>query len=359
MPETNFFWDPLSDNILQERDETGTVTAEYTTEPGLYGNLINQNRQGIESQYHFDALGSALALTDDNQQVTDTNAYTAFGETTENSGSTVNVLQYVGQKGYRHLGSGNYSIRSRSFSTLNGRFMSVDAIGYDAWLNHYVYVRDCPVAFIDPGGRQPNASLYAFLPRIKIQRATITPCVNAECGVKFLLPPPSIVSSGFVVQEIEVSTSIRDCDGKDVTSMFTDRPYVHYWEAFDIANIRFRANVDDPDDNFLWKGDFEGTTGSRTVTGIAKGAGNVPLPDEFTDAIGVPEAGTLPVTVNRPFGWDQLPGTPHDMSVSWDCCCPSYCALMRTVPKWAIEISVGPGASPSCPKQIPIYKDIK
>jgi len=23
MPETNFFWDPLSDNILQERDETG------------------------------------------------------------------------------------------------------------------------------------------------------------------------------------------------------------------------------------------------------------------------------------------------------------------------------------------------
>jgi hypothetical protein len=35
MPEINFFWDPLSDNILQERDETGAVTAEYTAEPGL------------------------------------------------------------------------------------------------------------------------------------------------------------------------------------------------------------------------------------------------------------------------------------------------------------------------------------
>lgn len=56
MPETNFFWNPLTDNILQERDETGAVTAEYTTEPGLYGNLVGQNRGGVESQYHFDAV---------------------------------------------------------------------------------------------------------------------------------------------------------------------------------------------------------------------------------------------------------------------------------------------------------------
>ena len=100
MPETNFFWDPLSDNILQERDETGTVTAEYTTEPGLYGNLISQNRGGVESQYHFDPQGSTLALTDDNQQVTDTYAYSAFGEVTEHTGSTINPFQYIGKMGY-------------------------------------------------------------------------------------------------------------------------------------------------------------------------------------------------------------------------------------------------------------------
>ena len=72
MPEINFFWDPLSDNILQERDETGAVTAEYTAEPGLYGNIISQNRGGAESQFHYDAQGSTLAVTDDNQNVTDT-----------------------------------------------------------------------------------------------------------------------------------------------------------------------------------------------------------------------------------------------------------------------------------------------
>jgi hypothetical protein len=69
VPETNFLWDPLSDNILEERDETGAVTADYPPEPGQYGNLISRNRGGVERQYHFDALGSTLALTDDNQQV--------------------------------------------------------------------------------------------------------------------------------------------------------------------------------------------------------------------------------------------------------------------------------------------------
>jgi hypothetical protein len=33
MLETNFFWDPLSDNILQERDETDTVTAVKARKP--------------------------------------------------------------------------------------------------------------------------------------------------------------------------------------------------------------------------------------------------------------------------------------------------------------------------------------
>jgi hypothetical protein len=91
--KTYLFWNPLSDNMLQERDETGAVTAEYTAEPGLYGNVISQNRGGVESQYHYDAQGSTLALTDDNQNVTDTRAYSAFGKPSESAGSTVFPFQ--------------------------------------------------------------------------------------------------------------------------------------------------------------------------------------------------------------------------------------------------------------------------
>src|SRR5262245_4040875 len=129
MPETNFFWDPLSDNILQERDETGAVTAEYTAEPGLYGNVISQDRGGVESQFHYDALGSTLAATSGNQQITDARSYSSFGETVESSGNTELQSQYVGRFGYVPLASfEHYSIRRRHYVPGSGRWLSSDPL---------------------------------------------------------------------------------------------------------------------------------------------------------------------------------------------------------------------------------------
>jgi len=137
MPETNFFSDPLSDNILQERDEVGAVTAEYTTEPGLYGNLVSQSRSGVESQYHFDALGSTLALTDDNQQVTDTYAYSGFGEVTEHSGSTDNPFRYVALNGYfRDDVTGDYLDRQGPYRPDQGRWLATEGTVSDLALQN-------------------------------------------------------------------------------------------------------------------------------------------------------------------------------------------------------------------------------
>lgn len=125
MPETNFFWDPIEDNIVQERDETGTITAEYATEPYLYGNLISQNRGGVDSQYHFDPQGSTLALTDDNQNVTDTYAYSAFGEVTEKTGSTGNPFQFIGRRGcYTGSMTATCDLRGRDYLPNVGRWLS-------------------------------------------------------------------------------------------------------------------------------------------------------------------------------------------------------------------------------------------
>jgi RHS repeat-associated protein len=152
MPEINFFWDPLSDNILQERDETGAVTAEYTAEPGLYGNIISQNRGGVESQFHYDAQGSTLAVTDDNQNVTDTFAYTAFGEVTERTGTSEVPFQYIGQKGY-YRDDGSTYVRARRYSTTTIRWLSRDPLGTRRRsANVYSYVLNAPLAAIDPSG---------------------------------------------------------------------------------------------------------------------------------------------------------------------------------------------------------------
>jgi hypothetical protein len=159
MPETNFFWDPHSDNILQERDETGAVAAEYTTEPGLYGNLISQNRHAVESQYHFDALGSTLALTDDTQQVTDTNAYSAFGEVTEHTGSTENPFQYLGQDGYYlNMEPGDLLVRGLTYSARLGRWLCVTQHERNA---HYTYLNANPLIAPQPSSHDEGHNHFS------------------------------------------------------------------------------------------------------------------------------------------------------------------------------------------------------
>lgn len=79
MAKTRYIWDVRHDSYLMEKDGAGTTTAVYTNEPTPYGRLLSQHRSGVSSYYHFDGHGSTRALTNEDQDVTDTAAYTAFG----------------------------------------------------------------------------------------------------------------------------------------------------------------------------------------------------------------------------------------------------------------------------------------
>ena len=78
MPKTTYMWDELSDNVAAEFED-GVLSVAYTHEPGLYGNLLSQNRNGVTSYYHHDGRGDTVALTDDAGNVTDTKEYDAWG----------------------------------------------------------------------------------------------------------------------------------------------------------------------------------------------------------------------------------------------------------------------------------------
>jgi RHS repeat-associated protein len=208
MPEINFFWDPLSDNILQERDETGAVTAEYTAEPGLYGNLISQNRGGVESQFHYDAQGSTLAVTDDNQNVTDTFAYTAFGEVTERIGTTDVPFQYIGQKGYYTDGvTGQIVARRRPYEPTRGRWLAIDPLWQ--FISNptkrsltlcYGYAQNSPLAHGDPSGEMS----------ISYNEDTLSP---NSCGAMYWKVnwTASKCEKGFIAQFMTVTISCNEC----------------------------------------------------------------------------------------------------------------------------------------------------
>jgi RHS repeat-associated protein len=133
--------------------------AEYTAEPGLYGNIISQNRGGVESQYHYDAQGSTLAVTDDNQNVTDTFAYSAFGEVTERTGTTEVPFQYIGQKGYyRDSLTAQYLVRRRAYEPQRARWNARDPAG--------------ELGFSGLGHRLPrSSSLYGYCDNNPVQGA--------------------------------------------------------------------------------------------------------------------------------------------------------------------------------------------
>jgi len=150
---TRYIWDVVSDNVLMEKDEAGATTAVYTQEPGQFGELISQRRNGQTSYYHYDGQGSTRALTDEIGAVTDTYTYSAFGEEVEKTGTTVNPYRYIGSRGYQYNEeTGDYYVRARTYEPTIARWLSVDPLGFVDSTDRYVYVQNQPVDAFDLSG---------------------------------------------------------------------------------------------------------------------------------------------------------------------------------------------------------------
>jgi len=176
MPTTYYEWDPISDNIVAERDENGNVIVEYTTEPGYHGAVINEHRNGQTYYHHNDGQGNLRALTNDQGEVTDTFAYTSNGELTERTGTTPTPFQFGGQHGYYTDPETNeLMVRQRILEPQLGRWLSADPLRLadialiphrlafepllierllEVWpeTQFYTYVDNDPVNSIDPSG---------------------------------------------------------------------------------------------------------------------------------------------------------------------------------------------------------------
>ncbi len=154
MGAINYIWDEENDSLLEEVDDDGNVIASYTNEPSQFGKVISQERNGVTSYYHYDGQGNTVALTDDNENVTDTYIYSAFGELVSSTGTTVNPFRYVGQYGYyTDVETNDIYIRARSYAPTLGRWLTRDPIGFKGGsLSLSEYCGGHPLSNIDPSG---------------------------------------------------------------------------------------------------------------------------------------------------------------------------------------------------------------
>ena len=99
--------------------------------------------------YHFDGLGSVVALSNSSGNVVERYEYDVFGQPT-NASDVNNPYLFTGRR-YDDE-SGLYYYRARYYHASLGRFMQPDPIGYAAGWNIYAYVNNNPVNWIDPHG---------------------------------------------------------------------------------------------------------------------------------------------------------------------------------------------------------------
>src|SRR5437764_8724998 len=103
------------------------ATVRYTV---MEGQVLSENRGGVERSYVPDPLGSTVALLDNTQTQTDTFTYWPYGEVRTRTGTTATPFQFVGTLGYYRDSISRDYVRSRVLRKDLARWQTSDPIGF-------------------------------------------------------------------------------------------------------------------------------------------------------------------------------------------------------------------------------------
>jgi len=136
----------LSQVLVREKNGAKTF---YVYGLGL---AYEVNESGDATYYHYDLIGSTVALTDDSGEVTDRMEYSPYGTVTHRTGTVDTPFLYVGKYGVQTDANGLLYMRARYYSPSLRRFLNSDPIRFGGGYNFFAYVKGNPLSSIDPLG---------------------------------------------------------------------------------------------------------------------------------------------------------------------------------------------------------------
>ena len=153
----NYFYDGW--RCIEEQSNSDTTTFVYGT---WIDDMLNRQNNTGELFYHKNALGSVIALSDENGDVLERYEYDAYGKPiiytadfdTLAASAVENVLMFTGRRWDAE--SSIYYYRYRYMHPELGRFLGRDPLGYVDGMNIRAYVGGNPMNFIDPLGEESH-----------------------------------------------------------------------------------------------------------------------------------------------------------------------------------------------------------
>jgi RHS repeat-associated protein len=146
--ETRYVVDP-NGTLLAEMNANNIITSYYVYGLGLISKITPTEEAYY---YHYDGLGSTVAITNSTGTAVNTYSYDEFGKVISQSETISNSFKYVGKFGVMDDGNGLLYMRARYYDPEIGRFINKDPIGFAGGFNMYTYAGNNPVNFIDPSG---------------------------------------------------------------------------------------------------------------------------------------------------------------------------------------------------------------
>lgn len=188
--------------VLSEQGPDGAITYAYGS------GLIEEYGPSFNYFYHYDGLGSVLALTDAVGFPAAAYAYDPWGNallTIADTVGTRNKFRFTGEA--LDPGTNLYYLRARYGDPAEGRFLTRDpfpgSVRLPHSLNKYAYALDNPVRFIDPRGlsaidmeAEGNAeSTVAYAPVSSSSCGTTCVVNNIGTGLGLIGPLSSVARS--------------------------------------------------------------------------------------------------------------------------------------------------------------------
>jgi RHS repeat-associated protein len=137
------------DNIIAEYDGGDNLARKFIHGPGIDEPIamIDVEDDNATYYYHYDALGSVVALSDTSGDTVEIYEYSVFGQVAATDANNPNPFMFTGREFDKETGL--YYYRARYYNPTLGRFLQTDPAGS---ANLYSYCSNDPTGLIDPSG---------------------------------------------------------------------------------------------------------------------------------------------------------------------------------------------------------------